>query len=98
MSKYITIIVGYTDNVAYVKTESSEPNEGYKRLRQGCSLSFNLLDIYLEKTLDHWKKSYQGMGFPIKENKCLFSLKYADDQVKIFQGADDLKFILRIWY
>ena len=33
---------------------------------------------------------------PIKENKCLFSLNYADDQVIIIaQDAEDLEFILK---
>ena len=35
------------------------------------------------------------MGVPIKENKCLFSLNYADVQVIIAQDADDLEFILK---
>ena len=72
----------YTDNVAYVKigNELSDPIEVTKGLRQGCGLSPILFNIYLEKTLDHWKKSCKGMGVPIKENKFLFSLNYADDQ------------------
>jgi Reverse transcriptase (RNA-dependent DNA polymerase). len=32
---------------------------------------------------------------PIEDNKCLFPLNYADDQVKIAQDADDLEFILK---
>ena len=32
---------------------------------------------------------------PIGENKCLFSLNYADDQAIIAQDADDLEFILK---
>ena len=32
---------------------------------------------------------------PIKENKCLFSLNYADDKVIIAQDAGDLEFILK---
>ena len=67
----------YTDNVAYVKigNELSDTIEVTKGFRQGCSFPQILFNIYLEKTLHHWKKSYQGMGVPIKENKCLFSLK-----------------------
>ena len=35
------------------------------------------------------------MGATIEENKCLFSLNYANDQFIIVQGADDLQFILK---
>jgi Reverse transcriptase (RNA-dependent DNA polymerase). len=47
--------------------------------RQGCCLSPILFSIYLENSLYHWKKSCQGIGVPIKENKCLFSPNYEDD-------------------
>ena len=59
-----------------------------KGLREGCSLSPILFNIYLEKTQDHWKKSCEGMGVPIEENKFLFSLNYAQD-------AEELEFILK---
>ena len=32
---------------------------------------------------------------PIEENKCLFSLNYADNQFIIAQDADNLEFILK---
>ena len=85
----------YTDNNAYVKigNELSDPIKVTKGLRQGCSLSPILFNIYLEKTLAHWKKSCGGMGVPIEENKFLFSLNYADDQVIIAQDAEDLEFV-----
>ena len=35
------------------------------------------------------------MGVPIEENKFLFSLNYADDQVIIAQDAEALEFILK---
>ena len=35
------------------------------------------------------------MGVPIEENKFLFSLNYADDQVIIAQDAEDLKCIFK---
>ena len=57
-------------------------------------LQFYLIFIW-EKTQDHWKKSCQGIGVPIAENRFLFSLNYADNQVIIAQDADDLKFTLK---
>ena len=41
--------------------------------------------------MDHWKKS---IGFP-SEEKCPYSVNYADDQVIIVQVADDLESILK---
>ena len=35
------------------------------------------------------------MGVPIEENKFLYSLNYADDQVITAQDAEDLEFILK---
>ena len=87
----------YTENVAYAKigNELSDPIEVTKGLRQGRSLSTILFNIYLEKTLDYWKKSCQELGVPIEENKCLFSFNYVDDQVIRAQDSDDLEFILK---
>jgi Reverse transcriptase (RNA-dependent DNA polymerase). len=39
--------------------------------RQGCSLSPILFNIYLEKTLDHWKKSCERI---VTSNKIMVSL------------------------
>ena len=57
-------------------------------------LQFNLI-FFLEKTRDHWKKSCQGMGVSIEENKYLFSPNYPDDHVIIAQDAEDLEFIFK---
>ena len=74
----------YTENISYVKidNELSEPIKITEDLRQGCSF-------------DHWKKSCQGMGVPITENKFPYSLNYADSQLIITQEADDFEFILK---
>ena len=52
-------------------------------------------NIYLEKNLNHWKKSCQETGVPIEENRFLFSLNYADDQVIRAKDADDLESALK---
>ena len=87
----------YTDNFAYdtIGNGLFELIRDTKGPRQGSSLSSFLFNICLERTLVHWKKSSQVLGLPIKENKRLFSLKYADDQVIIAQDAGDLEFILK---
>ena len=88
----------YTDNVAYVKigNELSKPIKITKGIRQDCSLSPILFNIYpKKKTLDHWKKSCPRKEVPMQENKCLFSLNYADYQLIIAQDVDYLQFILK---
>ena len=73
----------------------SDPIQVTKGLRQGRSLSPILFNICLEKTLDHWRESCEGIGVSVEENKFLFSLNYADDQIIIAQDAEDLEFILK---
>jgi Reverse transcriptase (RNA-dependent DNA polymerase). len=79
----------YTDNIEYVKI-GNDTIEVTKGLIQGCSLSPIVFNIYLEKKL--WNI---GRTTTKEENKCLFSLNYADDKVIIAQDADDLDFILK---
>ena len=45
--------------------------------------------------LHHWKKSCQGVGVPIKQNKCWFSLNYVNDKVIILQGPENLEYVLK---
>ena len=82
----------YYDNVVFVKigkalSDAIEVTKG---------LSPILFNIYLGKTIGHWKNC-QGMGVPIEENKFLFSLNYADDQVIRAKDADDLESALKNW-
>ncbi len=65
-----------------------------KGLRQGCSLSPTLFKIYLQKSLETWKKKVDRMGVPIG-NKSLYTLLFADDQVIIAQDAEDVEYMFR---
>lgn len=96
----IRIIIDlYENNIAYVKQgrSLSEPIRTTKGLRQGCSLSPLLFNIYVEVILRKWKQSCQGMGLPINDTH-LFTLSFADDQVIVAQDSFDLEFMLRRLY
>lgn len=89
----------YENNVAYAKQGGrlSEPINTTKGLRQGCSLSPLLFNIYVEMALKNWKRSCEGMGIPINQTH-LFTLSFADDQAVFAQDAYDLEFMLRRLY
>jgi hypothetical protein len=63
-------------------------------LRQRCSLSPLLFNVYLERVPKSWKASCRGMGIPINDTS-LFSLNYADDQIVLAQDAFDLEYMMR---
>lgn len=101
VSDYLLKIVRelYQDNISYVKQgrNLSGPIHTTKGLRQGCSLSPMLFNIYIEIALRRWKRSCQGMGIPI-DNAYLFNLNFADDQAILAQDAYDMEFMLRRLY
>jgi hypothetical protein len=53
-----------------------------------------LFNIYIERALEEWKRSCQGMGVAVKD-QYLFTLNFADDQVVITQDHFDLEFMVR---
>lgn len=88
--KWINIVRKmYSNTKAKIKiqnklTEEIRLNKG---LKQGCSLSPVLFNIYIDQALNLWYKKCSEMGIPI-EDKTLHSLLFADDQV-IFAGDED---------
>jgi hypothetical protein len=86
----------YDNNIAYVQHGNTllQPIVPTKGLRQGCSLSPVLFNIYIEQVLKVWKLNCQGMGIPVND-RYLFTLNYADDQAVIAQDQLDLEFMLR---
>jgi hypothetical protein len=84
------------NNIAYVRhgNSLSQPIATTKGLRQDCSLSPLLFNIYIERALEEWKRSCQGMGVAAKD-RYLFTLNFADDQVVIAQDHFDLEFMVR---
>jgi len=60
-----------------------------KSLRQGCYLSPTLLKIYLNEALRRWRRS--SSGIQISDDRTLYTLHFADDQVVIAQDKEDLE-------
>ena len=65
-----------------------------KGLRQGCSMSPVLFNIYLEKALLQWRRKCKCMGVPIND-RTIYTLHYADDQVVLAQDVEDIEYMTR---
>lgn len=59
-------------------------------VRQGCSLSATLFNLYIDEMLNEWN-CYASCGIEIAENCFLNSILYADDQVLIAETEDELQ-------
>lgn len=68
-------------------TEAIPTNKG---VRQGCSISPTLFNIYIDDMFRTWK-SYVNPGIYLKNNTFLNSLLYADDKVIIQDSEDKLQ-------
>ena len=65
-----------------------------KGLKQGCTLSPMLFNIYVDQALEVWYKKCDRMGFEIGD-KTFHSLLFADDQVLFAQDGDDMEYMVR---
>lgn len=65
-----------------------------KGLKQGCTLSPIMFNIYAEQALEKWYRKCGGMGIPIRD-KTLHSLMFADDQLIVAQDEEDMIYMLR---
>ena len=65
-----------------------------KGLRQGSCISLTLFKIYVEKALNIWKRKCSGMGYNV-DNKTIYRLQFADDQMVRAQSKADLEYICR---
>lgn len=76
----------------YVKQEKqlSERTQG---LRQICSLSPLLCNIYVENALRRWKQNCDEMGLHIGDAH-FFTSNFADDQGVLAQDSFGVKFML----
>jgi hypothetical protein len=84
----------YRRSVTHIKQGGllSDGFEVTNGLRQGCCLSPTLFKIYVEKTLNTWRRKYFGMGYNV-DNTTIYTLEFADDQVVIAQSKEDLQYM-----
>lgn len=86
----------YRDNIIKIKnsnriTKGFKPTKG---LKQGCCMAPTLFKIYIEDALNKWKRKCENMGIPLN-NKTIYTLQFADDQVILAQDKDDLEYMSR---
>jgi hypothetical protein len=65
-----------------------------KGLRQECSLLPTLFKIYIQNSLEYWQKNCAKMGLEIQD-KTLYSMLFADDQLQIAQDYEDIEYVTR---
>ena len=70
-----------------LKSEELKTNQG---VRQGCSLSPTLFNIYIDDIIKTWKKEVNP-GIPLNRNDYLNVLLYADDVAIIQNNEEDLQ-------
>jgi hypothetical protein len=68
-------------------TEGIETNQGVK---QGCSLSPNLFNIYIDDMIRRWKADIKT-GIKLNDRICLNTMLFADDQVILQKSESDLQ-------
>jgi len=68
----------------------SEPNYINKGLRQGCSLSPVLFNIYLNKIIQEFKIVIKK-GIQLNNRKLVKTVLYADDQILLATSEDELQ-------
>jgi hypothetical protein len=74
----------------YNDGQISEPINANKGVRQGCGLSSDLFNIYINKAIKEWKQTTQS-GIQLGSGKMIQTILYADDQVIIAESVDELQ-------
>ena len=94
---YVKAVKNFYDrNVGAIKigNKISEEFRVTKGLRQGCAMVPTLFKIYINEALKKWKKHCENMGIPIND-KFLYTLLFADDQVVVAMDEQDSNYMVR---
>lgn len=86
----IKSIYAKTMNRISIKGKLSEEFMINKGVRQGCSLSPSLFNIYIDDILREWKKCTND-GISLNRQNILNTLLFADDQIIIQDSEDNLQ-------
>jgi len=86
----------YGENVSAIRmgNKVSENFKVTKGLRQGCAMAPTLFKIYINEALTKWKQHCEIMGIPIND-KFLYTLLFADDQVVLAMDEQDSNYMIR---
>jgi hypothetical protein len=68
----------------------SEPINTNKGVRQGCELSPDLFNIYINKAMREWKQTDRN-GIQPTSGKKIQTIVYVDDQAMIGKSNDELQ-------
>ena len=80
----------YKDQTAVVRIEGEERKaEVHKGVRQGCSLSPLLFNLYIEQAIQEIKEEY-GKGVMVQGEE-IKTLRFADDIVMLSESREDLE-------
>jgi hypothetical protein len=74
-----------------LRNNISQPLETTKGVRQGCTLSPLLFNIYLNHMIQKWLLKAESHGIQLQKYLKITALLYADDQVILSNDEDDLQ-------
>jgi hypothetical protein len=77
-------------SIKYNYGQISEPINTNKRVGQGCGLSQNLFNLYINTAIKEWKQTTQS-GIQLRSGKMIQTILYAADQVIIAESEDELQ-------
>jgi hypothetical protein len=80
-------------HIKYIDGPISEPINANKGVRQGCGLSPELFNIYINRVIQEWKQTTQN-GIQVTSGKVIQTILYADDQVIIAKSENELQMVV----
>jgi hypothetical protein len=76
--------------IKYHDRQLSDPINTNKGVKQGCGLSPDLFNIYINKIIKEWKQTVNS-GIQLNNKNKIQTILYADDQILITRSEDELQ-------